>query len=553
MARKLHRVAIDPDEIFLDAQNIPGFNTQQFEGVMSPPIKRSVVFGFLIVAFLVAGIFLGRLFYLGVVRGDDFRARGDANSLLESVLFAERGVVYDRTNVELAWNKPERVYIDTSGFGHLLGYVAYPTETEILEDGFHPKELVGRDGIEKIFNDTLHGSHGVSLVEVDVSGATTSESVRSYPKDGDNISLSIDFRIQEKLFEYIESVARERGFSGGAGVIMDVQTGEVLALTNYPEYSSSVLSGGAEKEVIESYRTDPKNPFLNRAAAGLYTPGSIWKPFVAIAALNEGVVTKNKTIFTEGVLRLPNPYVPGAFTPFKDWKNHGPVNLVDAIAVSSNVYFYEVGGGFGDQPGLGISNIERYARAFGFGEKPGSWISGEERGFVPNPKWKEETFNDPWRLGDTYYTSIGQYAVSVTPLQMARAYAAIANGGTLLSPVIQKDAISEKRPVGVSIASEHYASVREGMREAVLRGTAQGLLFPGTSIAAKTGTAELDFGKQFVNSWVVGFFPYESPRYVFTVVMERGLATNQIGGVSVMRRLFEWMVAYAPEYFSPES
>jgi penicillin-binding protein 2 len=194
-----------------------------------------------------------------------------------------------------------------------------------------------------------------------------------------------------------------------------------------------------------------------------------------------------------------------------------------AIAVSSNVYFYQIGGGFGDQKGLGIANIEKYSELFGIGEKTGINISGELAGTVPSIEWKLKNFRgDPWRLGDTYHTAIGQYGFQVTPIQMLRAVAGIASRGTLVTPTILKNATNA--PVAMTklpFTDTQYNVVHDAMRMTVTEGTASALNNPNILVAAKTGTAQIK-GNTRVNSWAIGFFPLEHPRFAFTVLMEDG-------------------------------
>lgn len=549
MFRKYQYEEINPDEVFLDSGNLPQFDTQQFEGVIERPITTRVV-ALLSAVFVIVGIvFLSKVFMLQVNEGDRFALLASNNSLDHSTLFAERGVIYDRNGEELAWNAPKRTYTERPGFGHLLGYVSFPNETEVFEEGRHPKELVGRDGTEKIFNQNLRGENGLKIVEVDVLGEVTGESVLAYARDGSNLNLSIDADIQEQLYRYIRDLSFDRGFTGGSGVIMDVQTGELLALTNYPEYDPQVLADADDRDMIVRYQTDEGKPFLNRAVQGLYTPGSIFKLFVALGALEEEIVDPDKIFYTTGSLSLPNPYVPGTFTVFRDWKDHGAVDLEDALAYSSNVYFFEVGGGFEEQEGLGIDRIKKYSDEFGLGAPTGIGFDGEKDGVIPDPAWKQEVFDEVWRIGDTYNTSIGQYSSQVTPIQMVRAIAAIANEGKLLTPSLAQGG-NPGAHTTIAIDQNNFNQVKEGMRSAVTYGTATGLNIPGVSVAAKTGTAEIDLGKQFVNSWITGFFPYEEPRYAFAVVMEKGPRENYIGGVFAVRQLLDWMVENKPEYLS---
>ena len=330
---------------------------------------------------------------------------------------------------------------------------------------------------------------------------------------------------------------------------MDIHTGEILAMTTYPELNSQKLTEG-DKDYLSEINSDSRNPFLNRITQGLYTPGSIMKPFMALAALNENVIDQYTNIVSTGELEVPNPYNPSNPSYFSDWKAHGPVDVRHALAVSSNIYFYVVGGGYKDISGLGITKIEQYMKSFGFGKEVNGDVTSVLTGTIPNPKWKEENFDgDIWRLGDTYFTSIGQYGFQVTPIQMVRGIAMIANEGKILEPHLLKNSEPVVDMEVTNIDHKTYQIVKEGMRLAVEEGTAKGLNLSDVKIAAKTGTAELGITKANVNSWTVGFFPYENPKYAFAVVMEKGGRHNLIGGVAVTRRLFDWILWNKPEYF----
>lgn len=546
-------MTIDPDEIFLDAHNLPAFDRQQFEGELERPIKKTTLVILVGFFFLMGLVFLSRTYYLQISQGSALASRSKINTLRHAAIFPERGVIYDRRGEELVWNSPERTYNAAPGLAHLLGFVGYPTEEEIAAYAYEPLELVGRGGAEKVYNQRLAGVKGIRIEEVDAYGEIHSDYFLQPPQTGENLYLAIDARVQNKLFELVASLARERGFAGGAGAILDVRNGELLALVSYPEFDPQVLSQGDDEKTIKQWLNDPAKPFLNRAVAGLYTPGSIIKTIIAVGALNQGVIAPETEIVSTGELALPNPFAPNQPSIFKDWKAHGAVDLRRALAVSSNVYFYEVGGGFGDQPGLGIAGIDKYARAFGLGTPTGINWPSEAAGVIPTPEWKERFFpGDPWRIGDTYHTAIGQYGFQVTPLQMARVVAAIANQGFLVTPTIlaasSTSVTLKPRPLAESIKPEVLEIVRQGMRLAVTAGTAAGLQVPNLEIAAKTGTAELGTTKEAVTSWVIGFFPYQSPRYSFAVTMERGRRENVIGGVFIMRQLFDWLAIAAPEY-----
>lgn len=548
-----HYADLSPDEIFVDASNLPSYNEQQFEGRIERPINRQTFVAMTIFCSVVALVFFVRIFYLQVINGSDYAERSRNNSLSFTPIFAERGNIYDRTGKELAWTDKTRVYLAEEGLGHVLGYVSYPNEKEMATGKYDPKEYLGRAGIEKINNEDLLGGRGVQIVEVDAKGQKLSDHIVKKPLPGKELKLSLDHRIQNQFYLAIKQLALDRGFSGGSGVIMDVETGEILALVSYPDFDPNILSGGKDVETINQYFSSKQNTMLNRAVGGLYTPGSIFKPFVALGALTEKTVDPQKSFFTNGKLVVPNPYDKTKETIFKDWKDNGVVDMRRAIAVSSNIYFYIIGGGFGGQKGLGIDNIGKYAKLFGLSQKTGIDLPGEEEGVIPSPAWKTENFaGEPWRLGDTYHTSIGQYGVLVTPIQMARAYSAIANKGKLLQPTLLS--IKPEQTIvqaSISISSDNFKIIHEGMRRVVVEGTAQGLNLPNVLIAAKTGTAELGITKEKVNSWSVGFWPYESPRFVFAIAMEKGARANLFGSVYAMRQLFDWMTINTPEYLGP--
>lgn len=553
--RKYKAYDIDPDEVFLDSANLMNFDRDQFEGRIEKPISKSTL---TILFFSFSVIFVGllyKVFILQIIKGEDNYYLSENNRLKENVIFATRGNVYDRNNISLIWNEPQnegadfakRMYTNKAGISGLLGFITYPKKDS---KGFYYEiNYSGKEGIEKQFEDIIGGVNGSQILETNALGKIISENVVRHPDPGQPLILSIDARVQEKLYESIKTVADQVPFQGGGGVIMDIHTGEIIALTSYPDYNSQRLADG-DAEYIKEINRDIRKPFLNRITQGLYTPGSIVKPYVAIGALNEGVVTQNTQIMSLGKLEVPNPYDPSNPTYFSDWKAHGLVDVRKALAVSSNIYFYEIGGGWGNIKGLGITKLEMYLRKFGFGAAVSGDISSSLTGTIPNPEWKAKNFDgDIWRLGDTYFTSIGQYGFQATPIQFVRAVAAIANNGTLFNPIIIKDKTPDIASRIEDIKPEIWQIIREGMRDGVLVGTAKGLNIDSVKVAAKTGTAELGVSKDNVNSWTTGFFPYDKPRYAFVVVMEKGDRHNVIGGVAVSRTLFDWMAVNTPEYF----
>jgi penicillin-binding protein 2 len=350
------------------------------------------------------------------------------------------------------------------------------------------------------------------------------------------------------MYQIISTSSAQAGFRSGAGAIMDVHTGELIALTSFPTYDPEVMADGYDVETIEEYNEDDRLPFLNKVVSGAYTPGSIVKPFVAYAALSEQTIDPNKEIVSTGEIVIPNPYNPSNPSRFTDWRAHGVMTMREAIAFSSNVYFYIVGGGYGDQPGLGITKMSEYYRRFGLGSATGINIAQEQVGVVPDPEWKKEVFDDDWRLGDTYFTAIGQFGFLVTPIQMLRAYAALANGGTLVTPHVLKD--KQGDTVDIHLNPEHLKIVHEGMRKTVILngGTARALERKDVAVAAKSGTAEVGAGNAYVNSWAAGFWPYEDPKYAFILMMDRAPRSNALGATRIMGDVVEWMSIHRPEY-----
>jgi len=557
--KKRIRREIDPDEIFLDSKNLPNFNTQQFEGRLEKAIPKRSIFILATFFLFVIFVFTGKLGYLQIIKGDAYFKKSENNTLIKEPIIAFRGLIKDRNDILLAWNKwddtdinkfsiPKRTYTPSGGFGLLLGYTSTPKKDA---SGYYWQEtFMGKDGVEKFYNDPLTGINGVKITETDVKGLIQSENIVSPSKPGQDLKLSIDSKIQEKLYGSISSMAQNANFTGGAGVVMDINTGEIIAITSYPEYNNNILSLGEDNKTINNYLIDKRKVFLNRAVSGLYTPGSIVKPFLGYAALAEKVITPFKNILSNGSISIPNPYSPGKFTIFKDHGSFGYVDMKKAIAISSDVYFYQIGGGFQDQKGLGITKIDNYARMFGISEPTGVDIIGEKEGIIPTPEWKKQMFKgDIWRVGDTYNTSIGQYGFQVTPLQMARAVSGIANMSYLPTPhIILDDKILESKKVNLEIDKDKMKIIHAGMRMAVTEGTCTALNIPSVSVAAKSGTAQIGYGNTNTNSWVVGFFPYDNPRYSFAILMERGPKAASGNATRVMSEVVNYMNVYAPEY-----
>jgi len=540
-----------PEDIFLDSSNLPDFDRDRLEGRLEMPVGEGAYLGITLSVALLLLTLVAQAANLQLVQGESYAEKSERNRLRPETIFAERGAILDRNGVPLVENEASedgfvKRHYTTPGFAHLLGYVSYPKKDS--SGNFYETKIAGLAGVESAFDELLSGENGKRLIEEDALGTVQSEGSVVPAMSGQDITLSIDSRAQAAFASSVAELADRIPFLGGSAILMDVETGEVHALVSYPEYDSNVLSQGSDAATIARYATDERRPYLDRAVSGLYTPGSIVKPMIVAGALNDGIIVPSTTIVSTGQISVPNPYDPEHPSIFKDWKALGALDARGAIAWSSDVYLYSITGGYGNQKGLGIERLKYWYDAFGFESPTQIELTGEATGFVPTPAWKEATYDEPWRLGNTYHTGIGQYAMQITPLEAARGIAAVANGGKLVKPTI----LAEQMPSGESIAISHDALqvAREGMRRGVTEGTSIGLNdLSFVKIAGKTGTAQLGAHNEWYNSWAVGFFPYDHPKYVYAVVMEKGPAGNAIGGIYVMHQALTKLHASAPEYF----
>ncbi|TSC67962.1 MAG: Penicillin-binding protein 2 (PBP-2), partial [Parcubacteria group bacterium Gr01-1014_66] len=451
---------------------------------------------------------------------------------------------------------PLRAYDEHPAFGHVVGYVGALTKEDLARDSsMLGWSETGKTSIERAYDEVLRGNTGIKIVETNSQGEVLSAGIFQKEERGGSVTLSISADLQKVIYTAIGRIIEDRGFQGGSAVALKADTGEVLALVSYPGFNANSMSTGVPREEVLKILTDEHKPLFPRALAGLYPPASTVKPFLAAAAIDEKIVDPETVIYTEGRIVVPNPFDPDRPTVFKDWKNHGPVNMVRAIAVSSDAYFYTIGGGHGRIEGLGVEKMYSYFRIFGMGERTGIDLLGEEDGFVPNKEWKSKEYpNDPlWRLGDSYNMSIGQGWMLATPLQLARSTLAIAREGMLYQPRLVK-AISTKSidvplPTPLSISKEALRIARLGMRSAVTDGTASGVADIRPLVAAKTGTAEVDISGR-THSWFIGFLPWDSPELVLVINLENGPAGNLIGATAAAHEVLQW---FSTDYIDKNS
>lgn len=540
--------AIELDEILLDSQNIPAYSKESFDGIVENPIPKTKFFFLGVFLLFFTAIFLFRIFILEIARGEAFFQRAEANRL--EVIFedTERGLIYDRSAEALAKNseiggKNIRVY-PQEGFLHVLGF--------LTKDNANSKDRnfgTGASGLEANYEEILKGAPKKRIEEIDSKGSVIGSGFLENGRAGNGIVSSIDKDLQFEVYKNVKNTAEAHGFDGGAAIFLDVRSGEILALLSVPEFDPNILLSGSDVKNVQGLLNNPGRPFFNRAISGLYPPGSIVKPAIAAGALAENIIDPEKKILSTGSISLPNPYDASRPNVFPDWKAHGWVDMRHAIAVSSNVYFYSIGGGFGDQAGLGVARIKKYLKLFGFGEKTGIDLGGEKEGYLPDEAQKKEGGRD-WSIGDTYNLSIGQGDLLVTPLQMAVYAATVASKGTMPYPHLARAVVDENKKVLETFSypakkenilnKDIFRIVHESMREAVLSGTAKGLSGFSIPVAAKTGTAEVGDTNR-VHSWSIGFFPYDNPRVAFAILMDSGPRSNLVGATFVAAETLRWM------------
>lgn len=439
-----------------------------------------------------------------------------------------------------------REYVYGPIFSQVLGYTGRINREEYSSStGYSINDYIGKTGLEKYYESYLRGEPGQSRPEgskVASSEDGTEKSGVLLPSvPGDNLVLNIDADLQERVYKALEKSIKNVGAKKGAAVAMDPRTGAVLALVSYPSYDDNLFSGGISKTDYNKLANDSSQPFFNRVIAAKYPTGSTIKPFEASAALQEKIISPDKEINDPGYILIHSQYDPNIVYRYGGVTPHGLVDVRKAIAVSSNIYFYTVGGGYGDQQGLGPARIKKYLSLFGWDQKTGIDLPGEFSGFIPDPEWKKKTKGQSWWDGDTYNLAIGQSDLQTTPLQVATAYCAIANGGTLYKPQIVNKIISPSNPKGTYsgqaaqvieqftpeiirqnfIDPDNLQIVREGMRDGVNKSYGLSIYLNDlpVAVAAKTGTAEIGYQNRF-NVWSSVFAPYENPQIVLVVTVE---------------------------------
>ena len=437
--------------------------------------------------------------------------------------------INDLQGCELS-QKTIRNYLYGSVLSQVLGYTGRINQDEYSEsENYAISDTIGKAGLENYYESYLRGTPGQSKIIRSATGGKESSEILLEPVAGSNLVLNIDADLQQAVYNALESSIKNLGAKKGAAVAMNPKTGAILALVSYPSYDNNLFSGGISTEDYQ--KIESEESLFNRVIQAQYPTGSTIKPFEASAALQEKLISPDKQINDIGYIEVKSQNDPSVVYRYEGVTPHGWVDMREALAVSSNIYFYTVGGGYEDQKGLGPARIKKYIELFGWGAKTGIDLPGEFEGFIPTPEWKKSKLKESWWDGDTYNLSIGQSYLKVTPIQVAIAYSAIANGGTLYKPQIvnkivdsSENTIKSYNPEIIRsnfIDSDNLQIVREGMYDCVHKsyGSAVSLNDIGVDIAAKTGTAET--GRDgYYNTWVSSFAPYDDPEIVFVTTIE---------------------------------
>ncbi len=447
---------------------------------------------------------------------------------------------------------PKRYYPNGNLLSHTIGYVSKISSTEYekkKEQGYNVNSVIGKAGIEQSFEKYLRGKDGVIKEETDTLGNVSSQTETTEAKSGDNVTLTVDYRLQkvaeESLLNAINGLQNGtlvgKKFSdanAGAVVVLDVDSGEVLASASYPTYDINSLIGGISLKDWNALQNNSLHPMLNRVVSGTYSPGSTFKMLVGMAGLMNGKITVDEKYYDPGI--YPYGYHPKCWLYTDRHMTHGWINIEGAIKGSCNCYFYEVG------RRIGISEIVKYAKLFGLGQKTGIELSGEVAGTIAGADDKsEDGLKSPWYLGDTLSAAIGQSGSSYTPIQLANYIATIANGGKLNKVSLIKSVDNEVAGTSESLAdinkytseytgvnfeekdlninSEYIDAIKKGMLSVTSEtGGTSYIVFKNSDIqvAGKTGTAQVPNGNN--NGIFVGFAPYDNPKIAVVAVIEHG-------------------------------
>ncbi|MEA2624569.1 MAG: penicillin-binding protein 2 [Candidatus Binatota bacterium] len=504
------------------ARNIPGFAVSVIP-VDLPKVREGEISQRLGAILGVSSESVGELIRAQRVRNPYEPGRISKTPVPREIALAltERAELFPGVRVD-----PEsiRFYVDSTLYSPVIGYTGPITEHEfekLKDSGYLGDDDIGRTGIEDVYEQYLRGTYGWREIERDAAQREIKTLALQRPTVGNTVSLTIDDRLQKLLDAELRKGVEEDRFTQAVGVAMNPQNGEILAMVSIPGYDNNMFARGITTAEIAALNGDDRHPLVNKAIADRYPAGSTFKMVTGLSALSEGTATRDT------VVNVSASSFSVSGTSFFDWRAHGAVNFVNGFAHSSDIYFYTLAGGSPMAPnvrGVGPDAIAKYARMLGFGSPTGIDLPNEDGGIMPDPDWKQATFDEPWTIGNTYQEAIGQGFVAVTPLQLLNAYAAVANGGTLWQPHLLRqvtDAAGKILPIPapkstkLEMTDENLRLIRESARRVVTIGHAYmpNLKIP---IAGKTGTAEFgsSAGKDSAgrnklgfHNWFVSFVP----------------------------------------------
>ncbi len=444
----------------------------------------------------------------------------------------------------------KRYYIDGQQFSQVAGYIGKVNKDDLKDEYYSSTDMIGRLGAEAEYEEILRGEHGRIFFSKDKNDSLNTDSVQ-----GKNLVLNIDSDLQKKLYTELYGVLASAGLFRGAAVIQNPQNGAVLAMVSFPTFDNNLFVQGLSDNQYKNLFESKAKPLFNRVISGLYNPGSTIKPFMGMTALQEGIITPQDTIRDCVSLVVPNPFDKNTPYVFKNWRaDYGLFNLRRAIAQSCNIFFFTIGGGFGNIAGLGAEKIDKYLTAGMANIKLGIDLPGEEHGFVPSPDWKLKTRGENWYQGDTYNISVGQGDLLVTPLWLNSYISAIANGGTIYKPMVAQRVVDDKKGnlevfkedalTKLPFKDDVIREMKSDMEETVISGTAGILKDLPVKAGAKTGTAEVVKGKS-INSLFTAFAPFDHPEINITVLIE-GSASNQGLAIRTAHNVLKWYFSDKP-------
>lgn len=553
------------------------------EGNPNRSMRSFILFGILALGSL---ILLGKLISLQLVQGAYYRSLSDSNRIRTQLIYAPRGVIFDRYNVPLVFNIPGfrgvkgeetvivgrdealerlakgdttlsidslRQYPYKDAMAHVLGYVGQITAEELKEEQFSHYNLtdwIGKSGLEYEYEELLRGINGKKLVEVDASGKEVRVLGKTDPIAGKDITTTLDSALQKAAYEAMEGIDR-------GAVVVSTPTGEILAMVSVPSYDPNLFTLDDTYEATDTAYLDVGRivtdsvgqPLLNRAVSGTYPPASTFKIITSAAGLEQHIIDKNYSIEDTGILKI------GSFS-FANWyytqygKTDGMVDVVKGLARSNDIFYYKLA------EKIGVDRLSQTAAEFGVGSLLGIDIPGEAKGVLPTKKWKEKNLGEPWYLGDNYHYGIGQGYLLTTPLQVNSWTQAIANGGNIYQPHLLKG--KNKILNKAFLSGSTLEPIRQGMIAACSEGGTAYPLFnvsvensqlsiDGKNIlqapvsttsakfedmrkivvACKTGTAE-HLAEHTSHAWLTAFAPAYNPEIVVTVIAEESGEGSQV-------------------------